>query len=334
MVNDPDFQKLGPAQQREALAKLTNDQSFSSLSDTEMSEFVGKMRIAPASLPQRPADPRTGTISASAPSYLQQLEGDIRHGSTNTLPGKVLSFLGARGIDTGVTPNNPISQTILGPVHYAQGMQQVAQAKDYGQQFSGASKMLGGALDATQIPAAFLGNAPGTAEKVLGATVPSIMKEQAGQRFSEVMQAAANQPVSTQAAGEIVARAKELQQAGATIPRVLSRFFTRINNPDAGPLTYKEARDFYSIATRLSADESARLTPVVRAQLAKFVGALGRAAGESAESVGQGANYTSAMSQYASGAQRSKFLKDVLKYGVPATGLTFADYLVRKSLGR
>jgi hypothetical protein len=43
MVNDPDFLGLAPADQRMALSKLTGDDSFGSLSDGDMLQFVSKM---------------------------------------------------------------------------------------------------------------------------------------------------------------------------------------------------------------------------------------------------------------------------------------------------
>src|SRR6266567_3778826 len=48
MVADPDFQGLAPADKRAALAKVTGDQSFSSLNDGETMQFVSRFNKAPA----------------------------------------------------------------------------------------------------------------------------------------------------------------------------------------------------------------------------------------------------------------------------------------------
>jgi len=43
LVSDPDFQKLDPASQRQALAGVSGDQSFAQLSDDDTQQFLARM---------------------------------------------------------------------------------------------------------------------------------------------------------------------------------------------------------------------------------------------------------------------------------------------------
>ncbi len=73
-----------------------------------------------------PAQP-TATISARQPgmmSWLEDLQGDIRHGTGMTLPGRVLQKMGAPGIDMGVNEatGEMIGGPAIGPVKVAHGI--------------------------------------------------------------------------------------------------------------------------------------------------------------------------------------------------------------------
>ena len=60
----------------------------------------------------------------------------------------------------------------------------------------------------------------------------------------------------------------DCRRSGGTMPKVLRDFIKRTTDPNQGPLTYEEARQFYSNAsTRLSAEEAApnrKLRPTPR----------------------------------------------------------------------
>jgi hypothetical protein len=96
-------------------------------------------------------------------------------------------------------------------------------------------------------------------------------------------------------------------------------------------MTYAEGRDFYNNATRLSADEFNRLTPVMKRQVAQFSQALNKAIQSAADSVGQGETYSSAMSEYANAsnlARAGKTLWDfTVKRALPAGGIGAAGAL-------
>src|SRR5262249_35012850 len=70
MVNDPDFLKLSPADQRGALSKLTGDDSFGDLSDGDTLQFVSKMsggmNLRPPNLPKPTVNMEQAPVSQSS----------------------------------------------------------------------------------------------------------------------------------------------------------------------------------------------------------------------------------------------------------------------------
>jgi hypothetical protein len=90
------------------------------------------------------------------------------------------------------------------------------------------------------------------------------------------------------------------------MPRTMSKFIQRVTAPDAAPLTYNEARKFYSAAGEISAKESAAITPAMRRQLNLFKSQLGNAIQDTADRAGVGTDYGQAMSDYAKAARLEK----------------------------
>ena len=73
MVSDPVFTGLPPAQQREALSKLTKDSTFTSLSDADTASFISRMSPR-ATTPSAP----TATVSAAPPPGLwERMKGAV-----------------------------------------------------------------------------------------------------------------------------------------------------------------------------------------------------------------------------------------------------------------
>lgn len=120
----------------------------------------------------------------------------------------------------------------------------------------------------------------------------------AGAKYNGVLQAAKDIPVDLTAASKPALRAMELQQAGSTPPRAMSRFIQRTTAPDSAPLTYKESRDFSSNLGRLSADENIRMTPPMQKQVSDLAAALNDANYEAAQKAGVGDLYLSATKEY------------------------------------
>jgi hypothetical protein len=128
---------------------------------------------------------------------------------------------------------------------------------------------------------------------------PSALRASAGQAFDEVQQAVGTRPVNPEGAGQAALRAQEMQQAGRTMPRTMSRFLQRVTTPDAEPLSYREARDFYKAAGELSANDKAAMTPEMRRQLNIYKKALGDAIEQTTKNAGVDTEYGKALSDYA-----------------------------------
>jgi hypothetical protein len=154
-------------------------------------------------------------------------------------------------------------------------------------------------------------------------SIPSL--ERAGGNFQDVMGAAKNKPVPiTNELSGALSRYQELVDRGGSRSIAVSKLLNRITNPDAGPMTYGEARDFASNISRLSADEFMRLTPQMKQQVGAIRVALNNAVGQTAESVGKGAQYQSAMKEYAKAAQINQLKQQatdvVVRKVLPAAG--------------
>jgi len=171
------------------------------------------------------------------------------------------------------------------------------------------TKLMGGSNKAAAISAGVGGALPflgPLANKAASRLLPSFLKSSAGAAFDTASQAAGSSAVDTEGAGQAALGAQQLQEAGRTMPRTMTRFLQRVTSPNAPPLSYEEARNFYSAAGELSANENAALTPKMRMQLNMFKSELGKAIQQTADNAGVGSEYGQAMSDYA----KAKRLED------------------------
>lgn len=158
------------------------------------------------------------------------------------------------------------------------------------------------------------------AGRKLGEATPELnpfpSRARAGETFAEVKNAAGEVPIDVNAPGEVALRTQELANSGGSMPKVIRDFLRRTTSPGAEPLTYSEARDFYSNATRLSADEFNRLTPVMKKQVGEFTGSLNESITQAADQAGKKAEYLDAMGEYAAASRwrkRAEALGSVVK---------------------
>lgn len=327
MVNDPQFQSLAPMQQREALFKLTGDSSFNKLSDGDTLQFVNKMRT--------PATPQAavpvGTISAipnqgiqnKVVNWLSDLEGDVRHGTGMTLPGRILQKMGARGTDMGVpeSVSNYVASPVLGPIKTAQGVAE-----------GNVGKTVSGIAQTATLPSSFV--APQAAESTIS-KIPN--KDWAGKAIGIVEQAAKDQSlkVSPDASGRVAMRINDIAKSGASLPPPVKAFVNRITKlAGKGPIDFQEARDIYSNATgRLSQDDINKLTPKMAFYLGQFARALHQDITASATTIGQGPLYQEAMQNYAQASKMQALLARGAKYGA-ATAAGALGYEGAKRLMR
>jgi hypothetical protein len=232
----------------------------------------------------------------------------------------VLKKMGAHGVYSG----NPeavgdfMASLPLGVLRNIKGQAETSQP---GKLWQGTKDILGGTAQAATMPGSFVAPEAGEvaasgADKAMQSLTPSAMRDAAGVLFQEVKTKAGNFPVDVEAPGQVALRMKTLYERGAgyTPPSVITRFLNRVTKPGGAPMTYEEARDFYSNATRLSADEALKLTPKAKMTLTQFTHTLGQSIQSAANNAGVGAEHAQAMQDYASAmryADRLENLKEV-----------------------
>lgn len=141
--------------------------------------------------------------------------------------------------------------------------------------------------------------------------IPSTAR--AGKAFESVMSVAKDVPVNLGPAGDVALRIQQLADRGASMPQVVRKFLQRATNPAMGDMPFSEARDFASNISRLSADETSRLTPVMKRELGNLRQAFNQSIGQAAETVGKGSEYAGAMSEYAKAQQIRSALSDMMQ---------------------
>lgn len=270
MLADPDFQGLAPGDKRVALTKLTGDQSFSALSDAETMQFVAKF-------------PKPAAQPAGLPDTMAQSKA-----------------YGQRPLAQATQPTErAMQQTMGGPpmfVDIPAGQKQAfEQAGQVGYQ-------KGARIGAENVGALALGEG---AIAGIGRLLPSAMR--AGTKFEAIKTAIGNLPVEghLDQAAQVAWDTKALAGRGGRLPKVVSDFLKRMYDPKEGPMTYNEVRDFYQNASRLSADEFGRLTPVMQRQSAMFAKALDSGIREATAIAGKGEEYAGAIREYARAARLS-----------------------------
>ena len=297
--------------------------------------FMASQRLASTTPPGAAIgpNPEPTSIGGKISQWAQNVADDIRYGTNLTGVGHVLNAMGAHGVYNG----NPeavgdfMASLPLGLLRTTKGAGEVAQ----GQVGTGAKDIGLGAWQASKIPLTFVGEPEtglvgqaGVATKAIttgqkaggymidlaGNLIPST--ERAAQNFQEVMGAAKDIPINVTDPGNTALRIQELSQRGSSMPKVVRDFVARVTDPAKGPLTYGEARDFYTNATRLSADEAQRLAPVMRRYVGQFTADLNRSISGAADQAGKLSQYQKAMSEYHKAMQLQAFrrgLVDVAK---------------------
>jgi hypothetical protein len=158
------------------------------------------------------------------------------------------------------------------------------------------------------------------ASQVKGAVTGSALKEAGGQLFRTVDQAAANANLVIDAnkPGQAALEILQNKQAGGQMTQGIRQFLERATAPGQQPITYQEARQFYSNLNNISMNEMGRLTPNSRRLPSNFVSALDDSLREATATIGQQDNYAQAMERYAKGAQRSELFSALKKKYAPA----------------
>ncbi len=251
----------------------------------------------------------TGISAATAPSgwrekterWAQNVADDIKYGTDVTGIGSLLHKMGAHGVYNGNSQDvaDFIAGLPLGALRAAKG---AAEITEPGKAWEGTKDIAGGTAQALTIPSAFMGGPAAEAGGEAAANVAGKVfgdAEKAGNLFDKVAAAAkdVDVPVTDEMYGAI-ADAKKLADAGAKgLPRVITKFFNRVSNVDE-PLTWDEARRFYSNVSRLSANEYQTMAPQMSRAVAKFGSAFADALEGVAEEAGVADDYSQAMQLY------------------------------------
>ena len=155
------------------------------------------------------------------------------------------------------------------------------------------------------------------AGKAIRGRLPAGLRESAESLFDTVSQNAGKIPVqltNAQEGATALLDWKEKVNPGPTI----NKFLARVTDPKKGPLTYDEARDWYSLLRKLSADESSKLPDAVNRDLKGLVAGLRQDIGDSADQVGHAADYYRAMGNYAKAARMQETWQNLKQWAVPA----------------
>lgn len=226
----------------------------------------------------------------------------------------------------------------LGLTHAAQGVAETSKHP-----VRGPLKAVGGALEAAQIPLAFVGGpALGKAAEI----VPSA--EHAAHLFNlvehggEVLDAASPTglrlvkgasavPVHLSRTSDAAMKAMELGQRGGTPAKPVMDLLERVTKParvpgsrtrlPSKPLTYSEGRDFFVNLTKLSAEQGASLSAPMKQQIGLVAQALKADIGDAAGQVHQAGNYYAAMREYAKAAQLKRAAQEIGKWAIRGAGL-------------
>lgn len=277
----------------------------------------------------------TDTVSATPPSqhpvqdWLHNLDTDITEGGNRTLPGRFLGRLEGRGdagyagLRQGGQSNGVIDfmgSPIRGPIHAAQGIAETPQHP-----LMGPVHALEGGLETLTIPSSVITPEASEINPIMkGISKVSEMvptRAKAGRLFEDVMGAAADRPVTLTRSGDQLLRVRELADNGTSMPQAAGKLLRRVTDPEAGPLTYRTARDFASNISRASANETMRLSPNMQREMGILSPLLNADVGDTAMAAGKGPEYIKAMKMYSQASRNAATAKSIgkfaLKYAPP-----------------
>lgn len=195
----------------------------------------------------------------------------------------------------------------LGLLRMGKGASEVPQGKIW----EGTKDIVGGGMEAATMPSMFMAPEVGEVGKLLPSTEKAAgILENVAKAANHIELPHLNRPLS------VAMKIQEIAKSGATMPKVVRNFLERASKPE--PLTYKDARQFYENATRVSFDEASRLTPKAKYMLGQFTKALDTSIHEAAKAVGMGDEYAKGMRAYHAAAKFKDFTSRVKTKALPA----------------
>ena len=261
-------------------------------------------------------------MEQSAPLPLQVVGGIAKGGGTLARPALDAMDYAATGNTQDVgsmlearTPAEKVGKygtiaaaaapaVVAAPVATVGGIAGGALGAGAGQLIGKATDMSPGAADLLSDTLGLAGGAGGavSARPLVGALDFDAQKQAAGSLLQSVAGDANKVPVQLDASSDPALRLMDWQKKTNLGPTV-NKFLNRITNPNQGPLTYEDARDFYQLLGKMSVDENNNLAPAVRRDVTKLVVGLKSDIGDAAETVGRGADYYQGLGDYARAAK-------------------------------
>lgn len=188
-----------------------------------------------------------------------------------------------------------------------------------GNAIAGMTGMGSAGREAVENPGTTLATAGvGAAAQKAAPMIPTRAK--AAEKFKQVMGKVGSEPVDIARPGDSALRIAQLAERGGSMPKVVRDLLKRATDPAKPDIDYREARDFYSNISRLSADEMQRLTPVMKRELGELRSTLDRALSQAAARGGQERAYRAAMREYAVASRIREFAEKAAKWGAGIAG--------------
>lgn len=283
--------------------------------------------------------------------YMRNIESDLRGGGSRTIVGRGLGILQGRGdkgysgLESGTTPKTAdiVGSVPLGLAHAATGVAETATGSN---PIKGPLDTASGLLQATTIPQMMI-MGPETEEAVNGvrgliSKIP--LKSRAIRNLNEVSDAAAKAGVTVepQNAWPEIERFRELSSRGGASSKPINQFARRmagqVRDPDAGPMSFQEGRDFYSNISGQSAEQQSKLNPTMRRQMGAVRAGLDQDLTNAADKIGLGDQYGRGIDEFARAMRLRENARKGLKYVVgPAAGAAigthFATPYIRHLIG-
>lgn len=305
-------------------------QEWKGFDENRRKELLGKMtleqkkNLRSAMEGGTPAQPITpGAILKAAPprtteDWFGDAERDLRGGGRRTGVGRILGYMqgdgkrGYSGLEAGVGEGvaDFMGSPELGTLQVAKGVSEIPSHP-----VRAVGNVIGGALKAATIPGMVMA---GPEVEAIGGLVPST--EKAAKILGDVAEHANNVPVQMKQTWPALDEFLKYAKSGGTQPKVITDLLARLDDLHKGPMTYEDARRFYTNISRLSDQEMSTLNPNMRRLMGGVKEAFKKDIGDAAGQVNQDANYYRGLKEYAKAAKLEKAAAEMWKWAVRLGG--------------
>ena len=273
---------------------------------------------------ETPTQPTTpGAVLMAAPprtteGWFGVAEKDLREGGSRTGVGKILGTMQGRGdkgytgLESGVSKGvaDFMGSPETGALQVAKGVSEVPSHP-----VKGAGNVVGGLLKAATIPGTMMA---GPEVEAVGAAIPST--EKAAKILGDVAEHANNVPVRMKNTWPALEEYLKYQHSGGAPSKVITDMLARMDDFNKGPMTYEDARRFYTNISRLSDQEMSTLNPNMRRLMGGVKEAFKKDIGDAAGQVNQAANYYKGLKEYAKAAKLEKAAGEMWKWAIRLGG--------------